>query len=307
MTQSISRRLTATSVLITALLLGSVAHAAPFERQYTIADAGRWAKAWSDIRASNCTAGSANVPICNIVDAKVTGRVLDAEIQAVHGQANVRRRTDHANRWLWEWGYSIRLFGKTLVSSMGTAFEAGIAANALIGQPAITHWAPFSQANSVSVTVNMGEINDFLSVMGNESFLVHYSVLGGISARVDIAPFTIYGPLATATVQPRAEMVANAGKNWNAVIGSVYVGTDNQNIQVIAPNSDVKFVAGVVGATRAVTITASPNVRLLRGNALWRVKVAGITVADGTIWNASDYFFKDQRPNAAIQLWSGVI
>lgn len=306
MNQSISRWLASSAAMIAVLLAGGAVQAqASYSKKTTIADAGKWAKAWSNVNTMNCAYGPA-LPVCNTVRASVTGHVLNAQIEAVSGNAYVRRFNNHGP-YVWEWGYSASLFGKSITSRSGQQMEANVLNNQLIGQPFITHNAPFKAEDTLSVTVDTGEISGLLGFfIGDETFKVHYSVSGGVSAQVDVMPLTIYGPLATAVVQPRAEMVVAGGKSYSTIGASGYVGTEGKWINVLAPGSNIRFDAAVVGATGRAKVTMLPNIRALKGHIIWKVEGAFVNDDSGYFLNQPNYFLTLQ-PSTPSTLFEGIL
>lgn len=296
-------------------------------------NAGKYAAAWADVYTNNCS-NTGTVPLCFEAKAAMSGRVLNATVEAVSGIAHVQRNVTSQDDW-WDWNYSAKVFGTTIVNEWGFKRTAAAVMNALEGQPLITHDSPFATRGVKNLYLDLSVISSWLEPLPDAKITINYSLNGSLSTQLDFMPLSGYGPIAGLRVQPRAGMTASGTTTYTVgpVRAKVYTP---ENIQVIAPNSDVNFNAAYSFVLNKATVTAAPNVRLLKGRVRYTVdgwldpagalvdtataigcgfglfcdgtSAAWVQVDSGNVWsNTNSYVVTMQSPATPTTLFSGVL
>ena len=199
---------------------------------------GKYASAWIESQSRNCASGT-TLPDCFEAKAVLSGKVLNAVMDAVSAGATIGHYVFSPSvapgfSNIWSWGYYLNLFGTTIVNRNGAVATSTVAANALVGQPVIDDRAPFTARGVKNFEIDLGSISSYLGWLPDATVTINYAVNGASTTKVELAPFTPYGPLANLDLQPRAQMTASGRGSWgvnllNIGLVNAEIGTEGES------------------------------------------------------------------------------
>lgn len=334
--------------LAASLLSGSSAHADPIGTKSKFllgsfpssgSNAGKYAAAWVDAATNNCMNVALDNDSCFEARGNVTGKVLNAQVEALAGKAFARHRTPGTQDF-WELGYMVKMFGLMLISRTTPPLNTVDALmNVAQEMPLDTNEAPFTTKGQVNLALDFSVISSYLSILPDATLTVNYSLHGGVTMELKDFPKSGFGSLALLRVLPWGSMTANGSVHgdgswytFGPVRAKLYTAGD---VQVIAPNSNIDLNGTFAFATNKADLTESHYLRLLKGKAAYAVDgwlnpggqiidtttfaVCGfglfcsgtsyswVPLASGLVWDQSSSYMKYFTDDATNTIFSGTL